>query len=191
MSTEEDGRHRRSQDSRERIVAAMLELVREGVVPPSAEQVAARAQVGLRTVFRHFKDMDGLYQEMSKVIEAEVYRVFEQPFTAQDWQGRVVELVGRRSVLFERIGPFKRASDALKHRSQVLGGDYRRLVAGLRVALERVMPDAERADRELLETLDLLLSWETWARLRDDQKLSVEEACAVLERTVRRMLAPV
>lgn len=45
----------------------MLELVREGDISPSAELVAARADVGLRTVFRHFKDLDSLYREMSAV----------------------------------------------------------------------------------------------------------------------------
>ena len=57
---ERDGRRLRSQDSRARIVAAMLDLIREGEIAPSAELVASRANVGLRTVFRHFKDMDSL-----------------------------------------------------------------------------------------------------------------------------------
>src|SRR3546814_3782718 len=49
-------------------------------VTPSAEQVAARADVGLRTVFRHFKDMESLYREMSAVIEREVIPVMRRPF---------------------------------------------------------------------------------------------------------------
>ena len=39
----EDGRRRRSQTSRDKIVAAMLELVAEGRITPSADEVAARA----------------------------------------------------------------------------------------------------------------------------------------------------
>ena len=64
-----DGRRRRGEDNRARIVAAMLEIIQEGEVSPSAEQVAERADVGLRTVFRHFSDMDSLYSEMSEAIE--------------------------------------------------------------------------------------------------------------------------
>jgi len=64
-----DGRRQRGQDNRARIVAAMMDIVREGQIAPSAEQVAARADVGLRTVFRHFQDMDSLYREMSLVIQ--------------------------------------------------------------------------------------------------------------------------
>jgi AcrR family transcriptional regulator len=188
VATEVDGRHRRSQESRERIATAMLDLVREGAAPPSAEQVAAGAQVGLRTVFRHFKDMDGLYREMSKAIESELLAAAAVPFEAADWRGQVVEMVGRRGVLFERIGPIKRASDALKHRSQVLGADYHRLAAGLRLALTQVMPEEARAGRDRLEALDLSLSFESWARLRNDQNLAVRSTQAVLERAVRRLL---
>lgn len=46
-----DGRKLRSEDSKRRIVSAMLELVREGRMAPTAEEVANRAEVGLRTVF--------------------------------------------------------------------------------------------------------------------------------------------
>ncbi|MFM8818949.1 MAG: TetR/AcrR family transcriptional regulator, partial [Phenylobacterium sp.] len=60
QTQEPDGRRRRGLDSRDRIIAAMLDLAREGEVAPGAERVAARAEVGLRTVFRHFRDMDSL-----------------------------------------------------------------------------------------------------------------------------------
>ncbi|MEO8374286.1 MAG: hypothetical protein ABI471_03615, partial [Sphingomonas bacterium] len=53
-----DGRRRRSETSRDKIVEAMLAIVAEGQITPSAEQVALRAEVGLRSVFRHFKDME-------------------------------------------------------------------------------------------------------------------------------------
>ena len=68
-AAESDGRRRRGQNNRARIVTAMLEIIRTGDMSPSADQVAARADVGLRTVFRHFKDMDSLYSEMSLAIE--------------------------------------------------------------------------------------------------------------------------
>ena len=55
-----DGRRQRSLTSQRRIVEAMLALVGEGHLTPSAELVAERAEVGLRTVFRQFKDMDTL-----------------------------------------------------------------------------------------------------------------------------------
>src|SRR5215470_9153290 len=63
-----DGRRQRTSTSRGRIVAAMLDLAREGELTPSAETVAERAGVGRRTVFRLFSDMESLYREMHAIM---------------------------------------------------------------------------------------------------------------------------
>ena len=44
-----DGRLQRSERSREAIVQALLSLVREGAPRPTAERVAEKAGVGIRT----------------------------------------------------------------------------------------------------------------------------------------------
>jgi AcrR family transcriptional regulator len=183
-----DGRRRRSQDSRARIVAAMLELIHGGDVAPGAEQVAERAQVGLRTVFRHFKDMDSLYREISHVIEGELRRVVARPFRADTWEGRILELIERRSQVFEKIAPFKRASDAHRHHSRFLAADHGRLAAESREILRRQLPAELTHDEIRFETLDLLLSYETWSRLRREQNLTRRRAREVLEAAVRRVL---
>jgi AcrR family transcriptional regulator len=183
-----DGRRRRGQDNRARIVAAMLEIIQGGDLSPSAEQVASRADVGLRTVFRHFQDMDSLYREMSVAIEGELRAVVDRPFRSEDWRERVVELIYRRSEVFERIGPFKRASDAFRHRSKFLEGDGARLTAALREILTRELPADVVRDGPKLEILDLLLSYESWARLRREQGLSVKRAHEALEAAVRRLI---
>jgi len=61
----EDGRRQRSDRSRRRIIEALFDLIGEGNMTPSAVGVAERANVGLRTVFRHFEDMDSIYDEMT------------------------------------------------------------------------------------------------------------------------------
>ena len=63
-----DGRIRRGTENRKRIQLAFLELLRDGVHSPTAEQVAEKAGVGLRSVFRHFDDMEGLYREIGEAI---------------------------------------------------------------------------------------------------------------------------
>ena len=96
-----DGRRRRGQDNRGRIVAAMMEIVHSGDIAPSAEQVAARADVGLRTVFRHFQDMDSLYRAIAVVVALEARAISDQPFTSGDWRGRVFEQIARRALVYE------------------------------------------------------------------------------------------
>jgi AcrR family transcriptional regulator len=184
---ETDGRRRRSQDSRARIVAALLKLTREGELAPSAEQVAARAGVGLRTVFRHFSDMESLYREMTEVIETELRAVALRPFKGEGWRERVVELIGRRGDGFEVIGPFRRASDLRRHASLVLQDDHERLTGTLRAILLRELP-GDSVDSATVEALDLMLSYEAWSRLRREQGLEPAEAQRVLERTVKALI---
>jgi len=185
---EADGRRRRSQTSRARIVEAMLELVHAGNPAPSAEGVAARAEVGLRTVFRHFADMESLYREMSAAIEAELTTMIEKPFEGATWQERVVELVGRRAAVYERIAPFKGASEAHRRQSAFLQADHDRMVEAARRILRNQLPPAVARDIGTFETLDLLLSFEAWNRLRTDQGLSERRARTLLEAAVRRCL---
>jgi AcrR family transcriptional regulator len=187
--TQADGRRQRSVDSRTRIVQALLDLVGEGEISPSAEQVAVRAQVGLRSVFRHFKDMDSLYSEMSQVIEAEIVKTFYRPHVGVTVAERLTDLISRRAGLFERIGPFRRASSTLAHRSSFLASEQRRMTAGLRKILEDALTPEMVADQVKVEALDLLLSFDCWNRLRHDQNLSPIEAEAVIANAISRLIA--
>ncbi|HQN49508.1 MAG TPA: TetR family transcriptional regulator [Phenylobacterium sp.] len=184
---ERDGRRLRSIDSRARIVKAMLALIEEGDMAPGAEAVAARAEVGLRTVFRHFKDMESLYREMSDVMEAEISAFSRTPFKSTDWREKLQELVERRAFAFERITPFKRASDIHRYKSAFLDADNSRLVIALRKILQREMPPEVLQDAPLLEALDLLLSFESWSRLRREQGLSIKKAREVLSLAVAKV----
>ena len=183
-----DGRRRRGQDNRARIVEAMLEIIHAGEVSPSAEQVAQRADVGLRTVFRHFQDMDSLYREMSGVIEGELRAVVGRPFRSEDWRERVIELIERRAAAFEKLAPFLRASDVFRYRSKFLEAAHARLAAALRAILKAQLPPDVARDRLRLEALDLLLSFEAWSRLRRQQGLSPRRARETLDATVRSLL---
>jgi AcrR family transcriptional regulator len=186
-SPSSDGRRRRGEDNRARIVTAVVALVREGKFTPSAEEVALRADVSLRTVFRHFEDMERLYAQIKDPIEAELLAVSARPFIANDWRGQLVEMVGRRAAAFEAIAPLRRAADLHRHQSAVLADAHQRLATGLRAILNRIAP-AEVAATPLIEALDVLLSFETWERLRQVQRLSDARAREVLETTIRALI---
>ena len=166
----------------------MLDLIHAGDLAPSAEQVAQRADVGLRTVFRHFQDMDSLFREMSVVIMGELHAAAEAPFRSADWRERVVELVERRGWAFEKVGPFLRATSLLQRRSKYMDIDHARLVKALREILKQQLPPAVAGDRLKLEALDLLLSFEAWSRLRREQGLSAQRAQDTLAAGVRRLI---
>src|SRR3546814_18346240 len=67
-----DGRRERGRSSHRRIVEAMMELIAQGDLSPSAARVAEEAGIGLRTVFRHFDDMDALYAEITAPLTEKV-----------------------------------------------------------------------------------------------------------------------
>ncbi len=159
----------------------MLALVRDGAIAPGAEQVAARAEVGLRTVFRHFEDMDALYREMAQAMEAEIRPFIVMPFASTDSRERILEVIDRRVRVFEKVMRFKNAADVHRHRSAFLKKNYQRLRDLQRSALRNALPQQISADPIRFEALDLLLSLDTWQRLRCEQKLSVARARATLE----------
>lgn len=183
-----DGRRLRSEESRRRIVNAMLQLVEAGTLAPSAEQVAAAAGVGLRSVFRHFRDVDSLYLEIAEIVAPRIRALGERPFQATGWQEQMMELVSRRAAAFEALGPILRASRLHGHYSKAVRACRARLAEGLRSLLLSRLP-AELKDAPRVEALDLLLSFEAWSRLRDDQGLSVAAAKATLAAAVAAVLA--
>ena len=181
-----DGRRRRAQDSRQRIVAAMIELVAEGHITPSAEEVASRANVGLRTVFRHFNDMESLYAALTASL-AEQYEMWLIPFESMEWRDQLEEIIERRTATYERLLPFKRAGDAHRHTSPAIQAEHGRIRGVLRHRLRSFLPKSIADDSARFETLDLMLSFEVWQRLRDEQQLDATEARALIRREVLRL----
>lgn len=186
-----DGRHARSKSSRAKIVAAMLDLVGAGDVQPSAARVAEAAGVGLRTVFRHFDDMESLYREMSEAIEAKVLPIMLQPFTASDWRDRVRELAVRRVAVFETILPYRISASLKRFQSRFLMQDYQRMLRLERDAVAAVLPPALLGDVVQANTLYLTLNFQCWRSLRHDQELSVDVARTVFLRLVDAALTQI
>jgi AcrR family transcriptional regulator len=183
-----DGRHRRSMSSQRRIVQAMLELVAEGNIVPSADEVSDRAGVGRRSVFRHFSDMDSLYREMQSILQAQFAAIAQQPFKTTHWRDQVLELVERRANAFERMAPYLRAGIVHRHQSVILREGHTRFVAILRALLVYRLPPDVAGDHVLVDAIDLLISFETWHRLREEQRLNPTQARQIISTTVNALL---
>lgn len=183
-----DGRRLRSEASRLRIVEAMIALITENPSMPPAEAVAARAGVGLRTVFRLFEDMDGLYRGMQAVMTERLGGLLEAPVEAADGRAAIDILIARRAEAFEAILPLQIAADSPRTRSAALREGRARLVQGQRETLLAVLPPVVEADKTLVDALDLAVSFEAWRRLRTDQRLDIDSACAVMRRLAHALL---
>lgn len=188
QSPENDGRRLRSVASRDRIINAVIALVDEDQGIPGAEAIAARARVGLRSVFRHFGDMDGLYVAVIDRIGGR-YVHLTRPYESADWQGQVREAMERRMEMFASVLPYRRAADMHRQRSPLLNHGLDALNQMLRARLDGAVPADVRADALWFEQLDLWLSLEAYGRLRDRQRLSHAEAAAVIAAAVNALLA--
>lgn len=184
-----DGRHARSIATRDKIVTALLQLVRDGDVAPSAVRVAETAGVGLRTVFRHFDEMDTLYREMSEAVEAQVMPMILKPFEAPDWRGRVREMAGRRIGIYETIMPYRISASIKRFQSDFLMQGYFRQLQLERTSLHAVLPQAVIDDAPLASAIEVSISFQCWRRLRHDQGLTVEAARAVIDTLLDAVLA--
>ena len=182
-----DGRVRRGARNREAIVRALFELIGAGAIQPTAEQVAERAGVRVRTVFRHFADMAGLNAELVRLLRHEMRPLFEAT-PEGDVGARARALVAQRADAFERIAPYKRAADAQRWRRDYLQTDHEALVRELRRLNLRALPELRDADDDVQAAFELVVSFEAWQRLRVDQRLGFDRARAAMERAALAVL---
>jgi AcrR family transcriptional regulator len=183
-----DGRVRRRERNREAIVAALGEILGAGNLEPTAEQVADRAGVQARTLFRHFPDMASLHAELSSRLRAELLPLFAAVPTTGAPAERARLLVAARAAAFERIAPFKRAGNALRWRLRFLQEHHARLVRDLRRHLVHVLPELA-GEEAALAAFELATSFEAWDRLRSDQRLGHERAREAMEYAALAVLA--
>lgn len=179
-----DGRRERSRSSRSKIVAAMLEVVSKGDYMPSAARVAQVAGVGLRSVFRHFEDMDTLFAEMNEVIEAKVLPLVLQVPQGETWQEKLADIAERRVKIFETVMPYRLAADLKRFQSAYIMQNQRRFLRLEGEVIDAHLPPELAIEPERSRAIKVILSFQTWRLLRHDMQLSLDEARAV----VRRML---
>jgi AcrR family transcriptional regulator len=180
--------------TRDAIVDACISLVEAGDVRPTAPRIAARAGVSVRSVFQHFDDLPSLHTAVvQRVVERlSLLVVAVDPALALD--ARIDAFARYRAALLEAVTPFRRAAAvhgpfAPEIRTAVAQGNvFLRCDVEVTFGAElNVLPTPER--RELLDALAATSSWALWDSLRAEAGDSPEEAQAVLQRTLRALLA--
>src|SRR5580692_11233120 len=74
-----DGRNLRRTQSRERAVDAVLDLIEDGVAWPTAQQIAERSGISIRTVFRLTDDVESLLASAVQRQAEHVARIYVTP----------------------------------------------------------------------------------------------------------------
>lgn len=94
--TKIDGRRQRSSQSSDLIAQACIEIINEGNLNPTAKEVAKRAGVGTRTVFRQYEDMEDLHLRIHNIMKDNFrHTIKEFKFTKISLNDRADELLSK------------------------------------------------------------------------------------------------
>ena len=191
---ETDGRRLRRALNREAVVDALLDLYAEGNLRPSTDEIAERAGISPRSLFRYFEDADDLAGEAVARQQARVLPVLPVEATPDDpIADRVAALVTQRLRLFATLGkaahvsrlraPFQpRLAEGLAQGRRFLRGQVRTVFAAELAAL-----DEEQAEAALAAA-DALTSYETYQLLTEDRGFGVDEVRSVLTISLTALL---
>jgi TetR/AcrR family transcriptional regulator, regulator of autoinduction and epiphytic fitness len=189
-----DGRRLRGERTRNRVLDALLALVGEGDLHPTAQAVATRAGVALRTVYHHFEDVEAL-RGMALDVQLDRYReTLTPPSSALPIEDRIHHVVRQCRTLYEAITPIRRATLYDESEAPEMAEGLRRAQSARRALLDETfspeLARAERGRRELLDALDAVTSWHNWYYVRHSLGRTVHATEGIVSATVRALLTP-
>jgi AcrR family transcriptional regulator len=189
-----DGRAARALRTRESIVDACIALVEEGDLRPTAPRIAERAGVSVRSVFQHFDDLPSLHIAVTERIAERMAALVVPLDPGLPLPERIEAFVDHRANLLDALTPFRTAANVHGPFSPEIRNAVHAGSAYLRAEVEAVFAPELAALRgqarsEVVDALATAASWSTWDTLRTEWGSGRAQACAVLARMVRSLLA--
>lgn len=169
-----DGRTARRDRNRNDVVEAALDLVDEGVMDPSIEQLTERSGLSARSIFRYFEGLDDLRRA---VIRSHFERL--QPMLASIDTGdgsletRLKKFVDARLKFNEGIAGPARTARMRSHFAPVIAEDiqhYRQVLdSAVRKQFAPELKARSKAEAEdLIALIDTMVSFDSWDLLTRD-----------------------
>lgn len=188
-----DGRLARGARTRAAVIDALLALHEEGELAPTAQRVAARAGVSLRTVYGHFADMERLSAQAADREFARMVALSRDPDPALPYPERLRAFTANRATVLEWLLPVMRAGAVREHESPALRRSRRKFVAAGDVALRTALaPElaalSGEAQERLAHLVHLVAGGPAWLALRQDRGLDPEQAGELLHEAVTAVL---
>jgi len=184
-----DGRRQRSERSQTAIIKAALALMDEGALVPTAQQIADRAGVGIRSFFRHFADMDSLFIAADELLISSYEALFEVDNRAGTLSERVARAIDLYGNAFEQLRPIILCTQAQLWRSPKLRENYAWHQKRLRKELELWLPEVVALPNDRREALHAVASFDMWHRLREHQELSPKASSDIVTSLVNDLIA--
>ena len=191
-----DGRRLRRALNREAVVVALLDLYSEGNLRPGTNEIAERAGISPRSLFRYFEDADDLAGEaVTRQLGRSMPLLPLAVGPAAPFDARVAALVDQRLRLFTTLGqaalvarlraPFQpRLAQSLREGRRFLRGQVRTLFAP---ELTTMADDEAEA---ALAAADVLTGFESYHLLTGDHGLGVERTRSILITALAVLLTP-
>lgn len=193
VAKQRDGRTVRAERTRRALVTALLGLLDEGHLKPTAAEIAERAGVSERSLFQHFPDREALFDAVAGQQYERVMRTLTPVDSRLPLGERIDQLTEQRARLYELIGGVRRAALLIEHESPAVAG---RLAAARRAKAA----DVERVFRRELEAIPpgeceprraalvALCAWPAWESWRTHQRLGVARARAAMAAGIAALL---
>jgi AcrR family transcriptional regulator len=190
-----DGRRLRSERTRQLIIEAYLDLLRENPQPPTASQIAKRAGYSVRSVFERFEDLLALSLAAADHAFAQGMAQAVLRHADADRQTRLRSQVETRSGICERWLPLWRALLHNQRESELLKVRIEQMrdavVARVRLMYRPELSTLVEAERDqIVMALEALTDFESWGRMRERHGLSIEAAREVWIMAIDRLLPP-
>jgi AcrR family transcriptional regulator len=155
--------------NRTAVITALLDMVREGDLHPGAAEIAERAGVSHRSIFRYFDDLDDLVRTTIDQAFRDAEPISSLPKTGVGTlDERVAGMVDARLALFEYVdGPMQLARmraftlPAIDEEIAAIAEHFREQ---LREHFATELSGIDRPDREfIVDTILVLTSYESYA----------------------------
>lgn len=174
-----DGRFARSKKTKDAIVRALLKLLRNTPFP-TAEQVAKESKIGLRTVYRQFKDMESIYLSLHEECMHSLGQIFNSDVDLdRPFNERVCFAIRERFTIYEKYETLFIATISNSARLPTLVNQVAESYQFMRERFIKIVPEIENLSTiksDLLFTRILFPSWFSLRKvLRHDQKIIIDE----------------
>jgi len=184
-----DGRHQRSARSRQAIIDATYAILEEGVMAPTSQDIADRAGIDIRTLFRHFETMEDLYAAASVSKRSLHDDMFTPKTIGESLDQRVLQAVKQHASGYEELSNTFLLTLNQRWHSTQLRNNYAQENVRLRKGLEVWLPELKSMAKSRREAVDAVASFEMWHRLREHQQLSKEEAIEIIYDILNQLIA--
>ncbi len=184
-----DGRRARRDRSRDLAVDALLDLLEEGVVRPTAQLVAERSGVSLRSIFRIFDDVETLHTEAAaRQLERHRHLYVQVPADGVLTE-RIDAIVEQHDRLYEAVAPVRRAAMRSASDSVALRDQLALARVWVRAEIDRAFAkELKAAPDGTLPALEVALSFEAWDQCATAQQLRPAARRAAIARLVHALL---